>query len=98
MEYQCKRERFLKDIKKHELKIIRDDGVYRHIRLKNPDSYAYNFDLITWPGYLCVTGDMGDWIFSRIEDMFNFFIMSDTDFNKKNYKSLLLGRETKVCF
>ena len=31
------------------------------------------FELVTWPGYLCYTGDMGAFVFSRIEDMFEFF-------------------------
>jgi hypothetical protein len=31
------------------------------------------FDLITWPGNLCYTGDMGTYVFSRVEDMFTFF-------------------------
>jgi hypothetical protein len=31
------------------------------------------FELLTWPGYLCYTGDMGTYVFSRIEDMFKFF-------------------------
>jgi len=32
-----------------------------------------HFDLITWPGYLCYTGDMGTYVFRRLEDMFEFF-------------------------
>jgi hypothetical protein len=31
------------------------------------------FDLITWPGYLCYTGDMGTYVFCRLNDMFEFF-------------------------
>ncbi len=32
-----------------------------------------HFDLITWPGYLCYTGDMGTFVFRRLHDMFEFF-------------------------
>lgn len=32
-----------------------------------------HFDLITWPGYLCYTGDMGTYVFKRLADMFEFF-------------------------
>lgn len=84
MEYACSRERFLNDVKDHKLTIIKDDGLYRHIRLSRKGSSVYRYDLITWPGYLCTTGDMGCWTFSRIEDMFEFFIMRDGDFNKPN--------------
>ncbi len=66
-------ERFLKDIATHKITILRDDGMNRHIRFKKPDTTDMYFDLITWPGHLCYTGDMGTFVFSRIEDMFQFF-------------------------
>ncbi|HBT3044961.1 TPA: hypothetical protein MBF06_003727 [Klebsiella aerogenes] len=65
--------RFLLDTANHHLEIIRDDGLYRHLRMKQPGTSFYYYDVITWPGYLTVTGDMGTWTFSRIADMFNFF-------------------------
>lgn len=69
------RERFLKDIVDHEMTVIRDDinGINRHIRFRKPGTGIYGFDLVTWPGVLCYTGDMGTFVFSRIEDMFQFF-------------------------
>ena len=65
--------RFLLDTANHRLEIIRDDGLYRHLRMKEPGTSCYYYDVITWPGYLTVTGDMGTWTFSRIADMFEFF-------------------------
>lgn len=65
--------RFLVDTAFHQLEIIRDDGLYRHLRMKQPGTSCYYFDIVTWPGYLTVTGDMGTWTFSRIADMFDFF-------------------------
>lgn len=64
---------FLKDVANHEITIIRDDGLHRHIRFKKPDSSDMFFDLITWPGALCYTGDMGTYVFRRLTDMFEFF-------------------------
>ncbi len=64
---------FLKDVEKHQMTVIRDDGLYRHVRFKRPDTICYSFDLITWPGYLCYTGDMGTYVFTRLADMFEFF-------------------------
>lgn len=58
---------------KHRLTILRDDGLYRHWRCQAPGTYVYGFDVITWPGHLCVAGDIGAWVFSRIEDMVEFF-------------------------
>ena len=36
MSDQCTEERFLRDVANHEMTIIRDEGVNRHIRFKNP--------------------------------------------------------------
>jgi hypothetical protein len=57
----------------HELKILHDDGLYRHIRMGLPDSSLYRYELVTWPGHLAVGGDIDGYVFSRVEDMFSFF-------------------------
>lgn len=72
-EYACTEERFLKDVERHTMTVLRDDGVHRHIRFKRPNEGAYWFDLITWPGTLCIDGDCGTYVFRRLEDMFEFF-------------------------
>ncbi len=72
-DYACSEARFLGDIARHEMTVIRDDGVYRHIRFKRPDSGSRYFDLVSWPGHLCYTGDMGTYVFCCQEDMFQFF-------------------------
>ena len=64
---------FLKDVANHEMHVLHEDGVYRHVRFKNPDSSCMHFDLITYPGYLVYSGDMGCFVFSRLRDMFEFF-------------------------
>lgn len=65
--------RFDKDIKDHVITIIRDDGLYRHLRFSRPNTRTMSFDIITWPGYLAYVGDMGDFVFCRVEDMLTFF-------------------------
>jgi hypothetical protein len=80
--------RFWVNIKDHDMEIIKDDGVNRHLRFKREKSYVYGFDIITWSGHLTITGDCGTWVFSRVEDMFNFFIMDDYDFNMHPDKEL----------
>lgn len=66
-------EQFQKDIANHSLEVRHDDGIYRHLTFTNNGSIAYRFDLVTWPGYLCISGDMGCFTFSRLPDMFEFF-------------------------
>lgn len=70
---ECSEESFLKDVEKHEIKVLLDNGVYRHIRFEKPTSSDMYFEIVTWPGCLAYSGDMGDYIFSRTKDMFEFF-------------------------
>lgn len=72
---------FLKDVDRHEIRIIRDEGVNRHIRFSRPGTSCMHFDLIAWSGYLCYTGDMGTYVFSRLDDMFEFFRTDRNDYN-----------------
>jgi len=67
------KQQFEEDTSLHELSIIRDDGVYRHLRCAQPGTWCYGFDVVTWPGYLAIVGDAGDYLFSRLNDMFEFF-------------------------
>ncbi len=69
----CTEAKFLNDIAEHEMTVLRDEGVSRHLRFQKPGTYCMHFDLITWPGYLCYTCDMGTYVFRRLEDMFEFF-------------------------
>jgi hypothetical protein len=80
---------FLKDVKNHQMQIIRDDGVYRHIRFGMPDTYCMSFNLITWPGHLCYAGDMGTYVFTRLHDMFEFF---RTDRQSTEEQALFINR------
>lgn len=66
--------KFLKNVKDHEMIIENDNGVCRSILFANPnDKYTHHFRLVTWDGGLCITSDMGTHVFERIQDMFNFF-------------------------
>ena len=65
--------RFLKDTTNHKMEILLDNGIHRHLKFSNNGSSIYRFDITTWPGYLCVCGDMGTFVFQRLEDMFCFF-------------------------
>lgn len=64
---------FLDCVKSHKINVLMDNGVYRHIRFKAPDTGNQYFDLITYPEFLVYSGDMGCFVFTRLHDMFNFF-------------------------
>lgn len=65
--------RFASDTAKHQLTVLHEDGLYRHLRAQQPGTSHCWFDLITWPGTLTIKGDMGTYIFSRAQDMLDFF-------------------------
>lgn len=61
-------------VEKHELKILHEDGLYRHLRFQTPGTSIGYFDIITWPGSLAISGDIGEgFIFKREEDMIPWF-------------------------
>jgi len=70
-------DQFTADVAGHQMHVIRDDGVSRHLRFKRAGTMCMHFDLLTWPGYLCYTGDMGTYVFMRLNDMFEFFRRSE---------------------
>ncbi len=46
------------------------------------------FDVVTWPGFLAYAGDMGAFVFARLEDMFEFFRGRPVDDKDKLYINL----------
>lgn len=75
------KESFLKNVEEHKLEVLHDNGLCRHLRVENPSSSNLWYQITTWPGYLCISGDMGCFTFSRIEDMFQFFRDKDLVIN-----------------
>ncbi|MCS6179784.1 hypothetical protein [Shewanella baltica] len=69
---------FLSDVAEHQLTILKDDGVFRHMVLSQ-GSFEHRFEITTWPQHLCISGDMGCYVFSRVQDMFCFFRQSGDD-------------------
>lgn len=75
--------KFLESIKNHTVNILQDNGVYRHLHCTK-GSMERHFDVVTYPGNLVISGDMGCFVFSRVDDMFRFFRMQDSDFMRSN--------------
>lgn len=73
MDHILTKEEFRKHVAEHEMSILHEVGLYRNIRFQRPDTLNMYFDIVTWPGYLLITGDMGSYLFSRLTDMFQFF-------------------------
>jgi hypothetical protein len=76
LETQLKKtaKRFAAETEHHEMKVLRRDGVYRHLRFMNPGDSAYWFEIHTGPRFLLFRGDGESYVFSNGgTDMFSFF-------------------------
>lgn len=67
--------RFARDTARHQMTVLHDDGLYRHLRFSNPAPHGHTpFDLVTWPFNLVVKAG---WVFhfdiDATEDMFALF-------------------------
>ena len=70
---ECTKDRFERDTADHVMAIVQENGVHRHLSFRKPGTNCYAFSIVTWPGSLCITGDMGTYVFERLHDMFQFF-------------------------
>lgn len=86
------KERIGKDLAKHTITVLRMDGMYRHW-VCSSGSFNQRFEIITWPGSLCYTGDMGDYLFQRTEDMVAFMERSCMSYHYAAEKCVAKGRE-----
>ena len=56
--------------KDHEINYLMTNDVYRHFDCRNRNgSSIYQFNVITFPGRLIITGDVGDLMLKRCRDM-----------------------------
>lgn len=68
------RKQFESETTEHRMTVLHDDGVYRHLRFAKPGTGMWSWSIVTWPGHLAVSGDIGDgWMFQRENDMLGFF-------------------------
>lgn len=66
-------ERFASDVREHKVRVLHEDGIYRHLLCRSDSTFQYWFEIITTPGQLTIRGDMGTYVFARLTDMFEFF-------------------------
>lgn len=67
--------RFARDTARHQMTVLHEDGLYRHLRFMNPGNGSIGaFELVTWPYNLVVKAG---WTFhfdiDATEDMFDLF-------------------------
>jgi hypothetical protein len=66
-------EYLLGHIADHQMIVHVDLGTHRHLSFAKPGTSIWSFQLITWPGYLAICGDLQTYVFRRLPDMFGFF-------------------------
>lgn len=65
--------RFLNDVRHHKMTIELEAGLHRSVYFQRNGTFNRRFRIVTWPGYLCISGDCEDYTFARLPDMFEFF-------------------------
>lgn len=76
---------FKKHTEDHELRVLHEDGLYRHLRVQAPGTRMWSWDITTWPGHLATSGDISaGYVFSREPDMLEFFARAGM---RQNYYS-----------
>ncbi|MBX9150041.1 hypothetical protein [Rhodococcus qingshengii] len=90
------KEWFDRDTAEHQMTILHDDGVYRHVRFAQPGTSMMHWDLVTWPGHLCIDGDLDSFTFSREHDMFGFFAMDRGRINPHYWAEKITNRSVQT--
>jgi hypothetical protein len=85
--------RFEQTTADHQLTVLHDEGVYRHLRFKSPGTSSYWYELVTWPGVLTVRGDMGTFTFSREPDMIRDFFGRAKTINPDYWSEKIIATE-----
>lgn len=88
---------FERNVRDHEMSIILDNGAFRHVVFRHVLNGRmlsdYHFNITTWPGYLCISGDMGTYVFSRMRDMFEFFRNERNEINPDYWGSKVQSQD-----
>lgn len=64
--------RFVNDIEQHVITELHRAGLHGYWHCAKPTDSNMWFDIVTFPGGLLITGDMGDYLFRRHDDMIPF--------------------------
>lgn len=85
---------FDSDVANWTMQVLLDSGLYRHLRFRLRGGGFTWFDVLTWPGRLVITGDCETFVFTRLEDMFEFFRSGGTRINPGYWQEKVIdGRE-----
>ena len=51
---------FVDQTAQHQLTVLHDEVLYRHLRMAAPGTSMWHWEVVTWPGHLSITGDVAD--------------------------------------
>ncbi len=73
MSSACTQEIFLRDVRSSYADIVHWNGLHRHVAFRNNIYPNKRFDMITWPGHLCLDNLSETFVFSSQLDMLEYF-------------------------
>lgn len=65
--------RFAVETQDHQMTVLLDQGLYRHLKFRGPRNELYWFEIVTSPGQLTFSGDGDSFVFRLADDMFEMF-------------------------
>lgn len=66
LEWSGVQRRFEAETRDHTMTVLHRDGVSRHLRFARPGMRRWSWDILTWPGHLAVSGEVGHgWQFAH---------------------------------
>lgn len=65
--------RFQRETAGHQMTVVHDNGLYRHLRFVTPKSDLYWYEIVSTPGQLVFSGDGDSFVFRLAPDMFEMF-------------------------
>jgi hypothetical protein len=85
-------------IKNHRVDAIMENDLYRHYRCWDGYSSNDSFTIVTSPGILVYTGDMGTYVFERTENMIAFMGRACRDIDYSAEKCVAADRDGIMKF
>lgn len=80
--------------------VLLNHGLYRHLQCQPQGVLGRPFDLMTWPGRLCISGDMGTYVFEGplLDDLFAFFRTGRGTVNLDYWATKLISQDVPVGY
>ncbi|OOF58290.1 hypothetical protein [Rodentibacter genomosp. 2] len=90
------RPQFLESIQKHQLTVIENSENVKIFRFADPNTISLSCTIIYAANTCTITGDMGHFLFGRVQNAYNFFLNNPAVFSFGYVSEKVLAQDTSV--